>query len=102
LWDWVPLVGRAGGLITGISMDRFDVGNRTQGDFILQHNLWDTMLKVKWNILNVYGAPHEEQKEEFLRELAMFCSRCDVPYIVGGDFNIIRFSNEKNKKLYLW
>jgi hypothetical protein len=98
LWDWVPSKGRAGGLISGINMDRFDVGSRTQGDFILQHNLWDKMLEVKWNLLNVYGAPHEEQKEEFLRELAMFCSKCDVPYIVGGGFNITRFSSEKNKK----
>jgi hypothetical protein len=29
----------------------------------------------------------------------MFCSKCDVPYVVGGDFNIIRFSNKKNKNL---
>jgi hypothetical protein len=97
LWDWVPSIGRAGGLIFGINLDRFDVGSRSQGDFILQHNLWDKMLEVKWNLLNVYGAPHEEQQEEFLREFAMFCSICDVPYIAGGDFNIIRFSNEKNK-----
>jgi hypothetical protein len=49
LWDWVPLNGRAGGLISGIKLDRFNVGSRSQGDFILQHNLWDKMLEVKWN-----------------------------------------------------
>jgi hypothetical protein len=77
LWDLVLSKGSAGGLILGINLDRFEVGSRSQGDFILQHNIWDKMLKVKWNLLNVYGAPHEDQKE-FLRELAMFCSKCDV------------------------
>jgi hypothetical protein len=42
------------------------VGARVQGDFILQHNLWDKSLQVKWNVLNVYGSAHEEHKEDFL------------------------------------
>jgi hypothetical protein len=31
--------------------------------------------------------------EEFLTELAAFCSRIKDPYIIGGDFNMIRFSS---------
>jgi endonuclease/exonuclease/phosphatase (EEP) superfamily protein YafD len=42
-------------------------------------------------------AAQEDQKENFLRELASFCSGCSEPYIVGGDFNILRFSFKKNK-----
>jgi hypothetical protein len=82
LWDWIPSHGRVGGLITGINLDRFDVGGHHQGDFILQLDLWDKLLEVKWNLLNVYGAPHDDKKE-FLRELAMFCSKSGAPYIVG-------------------
>lgn len=37
------------------------------------------------------------KKDDFLAELANFCGNCKEPYIVGGDFNIIRFQNEKNK-----
>jgi hypothetical protein len=67
LWDWILSISRAGGLISGIKSDRFDVGGRTQGSFILKHNLWDKLLERKWNLLNVYGAPHDEQKEDFMR-----------------------------------
>jgi exonuclease III len=56
LWDWISAKGRSGGVFTGIKVDRFDVGNRVQGSFILQHNLWDRRLETKWNVMNVYGA----------------------------------------------
>jgi hypothetical protein len=43
------------------------------GKFILKHNLWDKLMEEKWNLLNVYGSPHDDQKEEFMR--AMFCAK---------------------------
>ena len=46
----------------------------------------------------MYGAAHDESKDEFLAELANYCSH-RMPYIVGGDFNILRHSGEKNKKM---
>jgi hypothetical protein len=83
--------------LSGLSVDSFDVGSRTQGEFILMHVAWDKKLERKWCILNVYGPAHEEKREDFLRELASFCAKCKDPYIVGGDFNILRFSAKKNK-----
>jgi exonuclease III len=97
LWDWSPAKGKSGGILIGLKLDTFDVGMRTQGDFILMHKLWDKRLEVKWCIMNVYGAAQEDQRESFLRELASVCSGCSEPYIAGGDFNILRFSFEKNK-----
>jgi hypothetical protein len=61
----------------------FDVGFRTQGEFILMHVVWDKKLEKKWCILNVYGAAHEEKKQDFLRELASFYAKCKDLYIVG-------------------
>lgn len=46
----------------------------------------------------VYGAAQEENKMEFLTELSAFCSRNKDPILIGGDFNIIRYSNERNKR----
>jgi hypothetical protein len=40
-----------------------------------------------------------EDKEEFLTELGTVCSDQSLPLLVGGDFNIIRFSSEKNKNM---
>jgi hypothetical protein len=58
--------------------------------------LWDKRLEKKWCILNLYGSAHEDKKE-FLWELAFFCAKCKDPCVVGRDFNILRFSFEKNK-----
>jgi hypothetical protein len=38
-------------------------------------------------------------KEEFLTELGMVCSDQILPLLIGGYFNIIRFSFEKNKRM---
>jgi hypothetical protein len=48
-------------------------------------------MEIKWSLGNVYGAAQADHKEEFLVELAALCSKIADPYIIGGDFNIIRF-----------
>jgi hypothetical protein len=51
----------------------------------------------KWNIIIVYGPAHERDQLSFLQELSHFCTKNNEPFVVGGDFNIIRYSHEKNK-----
>jgi hypothetical protein len=51
---------------------------------VLQHDLWDKCMGVKWNILNVYGAAQDDMKDKFLVDLARCCSKNEEPYIVGG------------------
>jgi exonuclease III len=38
-----------------------------------------------------------ENKDRFLSEFSSICSKCKGPTIFGGDFNIIRTNEEKNK-----
>jgi hypothetical protein len=76
--------------------ERFDVGSFKQGKFMLQLNLWDKVFKTKWNLLVVYGATQDDKKLPLLAELSHFCASNSNPMIVGGDFNIIRYSNEKS------
>ena len=97
LWKWMPSRGKSGGLLSGINIDLLDVGSFCEGKFILQMDLWDKQLTQKWNFLNIYGAAQEVDKNEFLAELARFCSNNKNPYLASGDFNIIRFASEKNK-----
>jgi hypothetical protein len=52
---------------------------------------------VKWCLIIVYGAAHNCDKEEFLVELGNICSNQTLPILVGEDFNLLRFSSEKNK-----
>ena len=60
-------------------------------------NVFDKKLLKELCIIVVYGATQDDEKEEFLVKLEEICLNLSVPTIVGGDFNILRFSNEKNK-----
>ena len=59
-------------------------------------NLWDKKEMTKWNLITVYGIAQNDKKDAFL-SLATFFSRNKEPFLIGGDFNIIRFPSEKNK-----
>ena len=97
LWKWIPSIGKSEGILSGINLEFFDVGSFCEGQFILQLNLWDKVLKKKWNLLNVYEAAHDENRREFLSELARYCNQNHDPFMVGGDFNLVRFSSKKTK-----
>ena len=49
MWKWIPARGRSGGILTGINMDKLEVGSFREGKYMLQMNLWDKVLKSKWN-----------------------------------------------------
>lgn len=92
LWKWIPSKVKSGGILCGIKNEYFDVGSFEQGEFMIQLNLWDKIIKIKWNLLIVYGAAQEEYKDAFLAELSSFYSTNVEPMLIGGDFNIIRYS----------
>jgi exonuclease III len=58
LWDWIPAVGKSGGVLSCIRSERFDVGSRMQGNYVLVHRPWDKKMEIKWTLFNVYGAAH--------------------------------------------
>lgn len=97
LWKCIPSSGKSGGILVGLNLEFLDVGSFMDGDYMLQMNLWDKKLKTKWNLITVYRDAQKAGKVDFLAELANFCSKNKDPYIIGGDFNIIRFTHEKNK-----
>ena len=50
----------------------------------------------QWILVAVYGAAQPAYKDKFLTELVKACSKETLPILIGGDFNIIRRSEEKN------
>jgi exonuclease III len=86
--------------LSGVNLEFLDVGAFIEGKYSLQLNLWDKKMKEKWNFINIYGPAHEEDRQEFLSELSGTISRSKEPVILGGDFNIIRFSSEKTNQGY--
>jgi exonuclease III len=50
-----------------------------------------------WEVINVYG-PVKEINGEFLQELYQKIQRCQDPFVICGDFNMIRYSHEKSSR----
>lgn len=63
LWKWIPSTGKSGGILVRINIEFLDVGGFTEGDYMLQMNIWDKKMKVKWNLMTVYGAAQEAEKD---------------------------------------
>jgi hypothetical protein len=61
--------------------------------------LQDLKIQRVWDLVFVYGAAQEGDKEMFLAELGAVCSNQRNRMLIGGDFNILRFSFEKNKEM---
>lgn len=81
--------------------EKFDVINTIYGKYILELNFFDKVKIYMWVLLVVYGVAHDDFKSEFLAEIYAFWNGTDIPYLVGGDFNILRHCEEKlNRPLY--
>jgi endonuclease/exonuclease/phosphatase family metal-dependent hydrolase len=50
----------------------------------------------KWEIINVYGPVQTERKADFFQELNQKISAIQWPFMLGGDFNLIRYAWEKS------
>jgi endonuclease/exonuclease/phosphatase family metal-dependent hydrolase len=59
--------------------------------------VFDKSQKRNLLLVIVYGPAQEERREQFLTELSSICADIKIPTLIGGDFNIIRYSKEKNK-----
>ena len=49
-----------------------------------------------WSLVVVYGAAQDVHKFAFLRELVNLAKDNPYPMLIGGDFNLLRFSHEKS------
>jgi endonuclease/exonuclease/phosphatase family metal-dependent hydrolase len=59
----------------------------------------DLKIQQKWCLVIVYGAAQDDEKDDFLTDLGDICSDQSLPLLIGGDFNLLRGANEKNKAL---
>jgi exonuclease III len=92
-----PPNGRSGGLLVGFNSEVFDVREHEAGEFMIRTLVLHREKNLIWNFVKVYGAAQKDHKSRFLSELFAVCSRSQVPLLIGGDFNIIRKAEEKNK-----
>jgi endonuclease/exonuclease/phosphatase family metal-dependent hydrolase len=66
-----------------------------EGVFFSSMSLENRKDKFCWEIINVYGPMREEKKVNFYRSFTKNM-RCQVPIVICGDFNMIRYNHEKS------
>lgn len=96
IWHCKEPRGRSGGILMGIDLSVFDIGVIDEGDFYVKFDLRNKNDGFKWVLVCVYGPAQDNLKEEFLAEMVNMVGRVTVPVLIGGDFNILRKSSEKN------
>jgi hypothetical protein len=96
-WNWIPACGRVGAILCGVKLDKFDILSYEVGCFSIVADVRDKKLNKNWTLAPVSGPTHEERRELFLTEISLICCNRKAPVIRGGDFNILRYSSEKNK-----
>ena len=84
----------------GVNAHVFDIGNIVIGNFHIKFNVRNKDDGFEWAIIAAYGAAQDDLKQDFLTEMVHFCSSTDKPFVLGGDFNIIRNPSEKNNDRY--
>jgi len=100
LWHCMAPRGRSGGMVLGICLSTFDIGEIEEGDFFIRFKLRLREDDFKFNLISIYGPAQLDQKSHFLSEVVRVCSKEVVPIVIGGDFNIIRKPDEKNNDNY--
>jgi hypothetical protein len=79
-------------MLLGVNISFFDIGEIEEGDFFIKFKLRNKQDGFQWFLVSIYGATQQEFKEVFLTELVHLCSKETLPLLIGGDFNIIRWT----------
>jgi hypothetical protein len=92
--------GRSWGILLGIDLLVFDIGVIKEGDYCVKFTLRCKSDGFKFALFVVYGPTQHEHKQEFLAEMANTCSWESLPYLIGGDFNIMRHPHDKSSVIF--
>ena len=74
-----------------------DVLASSDGEFHVKLHIRNKADNFTWTLVAVYGAAQDELKAVFLRELVNLAKDNPYPILIGGDFNLLWFPNEKSR-----
>ena len=67
-----------------------------RGQFFVSMELYERSLNFKWEVIIVYGPTNHSRSASFLEELHRKVSAASLPVVGGGDFNLLRFADDKS------
>lgn len=91
-WSWTAANGHSGGTLTGINIAVAGVVAKDSGSFLSSLLVITKEDNFQWELINVYGPVQNDRKLDFIQEMDQKIARMSWPIIMGGDFNLMRYS----------
>jgi mannosylglycoprotein endo-beta-mannosidase len=96
VWNSIPAIGTAGGILMGVDIDVFDILSWETKEFLIFVIVKMKAKDLVIRIITVYGSSYEDRKEAFISELHSLFVNFHGHTIIGGDFNLVRFHSDKS------
>jgi hypothetical protein len=95
-WCYVAAVGTAGGIL--LMWDKRVVSSLVTevGDFVAACSFKNVVDGFEWAFAGVYGPNSDWDRRLLWEELAGLLCGWDLPWCIGGDFNVVRFPSERS------
>jgi exonuclease III len=91
-----PANGTAGGILNAVSNSRFQVKSSSIDQYSLTSSIRILSNNNEFKTTNVYAPTDHALKQNFLDHLDHIAPQNDIPWLLLGDFNLMRHSSEKN------
>jgi hypothetical protein len=95
-WEFLPANGTSGGILVRVRDESFIMSGVSVLKSSVSCMLQDKKSNFCWKLVVVYGSPYEEGKADFIDELHVILASWQGPILIGGDFNLSRFTSDKN------
>ncbi|XP_059597084.1 uncharacterized protein LOC132254750 [Vitis vinifera] len=96
-WGALDARGAVGGVVVFWDNRVLELMGMEVGIFSISCRFKNVEDGFRWTVSGVYGPTLRRYRELFWEELGAICGLWNDPWCVGGDFNMIKFSNERRR-----
>ena len=90
-----PSSGASGGILIAWNEAYWQKEDEFVGRYSVSVLFKDARHNTEWVASSIYGPTNIDDEADFWAELSHVAGIWNCPWILGGDFNVIRFPNEK-------
>ena len=94
-WAFLPSIGRSGGILMIWDVRSVRGVEVLQGGYSLSVLLNSLDGGSSWWCTGVYGPCDYKERKYFWEELGVLSGFCGDKWLIGGDFNVVRYPSEK-------